>query len=167
MNLCGLDHPFGTAYGDDATSGAACPRSEGIAARGRGFWISRNPFVTRGFFGDSSVIISLRFWISDPTQGLTISEEASILALWDAFRRTYISIPFPQREVRMPGTADRDPRGVQACSIDVGSPAWCTWAMRPFIENFAFVRCYVRDCCPAPGPLSACHKEDQCPVTQL
>ncbi len=52
-------------------------------------------------FGDSSVDYILRFWISDPTGGLTNIRGNVYLALWDAFQEHGISIPFPQREVRM------------------------------------------------------------------
>jgi small-conductance mechanosensitive channel len=52
-------------------------------------------------FGDSSVDYILRFWIGDPTAGLTNVRGAVYLALWDIFKENDISIPFPQREVRM------------------------------------------------------------------
>ena len=50
-------------------------------------------------FGDSSVDYILRFWISDPTGGLTNIRGNVFLALWDAFQEHGISIPFPQRDV--------------------------------------------------------------------
>ncbi|OIQ29234.1 MAG: mechanosensitive ion channel protein [Alphaproteobacteria bacterium MedPE-SWcel] len=52
-------------------------------------------------FGDSSVDYVLRFWISDPTGGLTNIRGNVFLALWDAFKAEGISIPFPQRELRL------------------------------------------------------------------
>ena len=52
-------------------------------------------------FGDSSVDYILRFWIDDPTGGLTNIRGNVYLALWDAFQAAGVSIPFPQREVRM------------------------------------------------------------------
>ncbi|WP_341366935.1 mechanosensitive ion channel domain-containing protein [Yoonia sp. BS5-3] len=52
-------------------------------------------------FGDSSVDYVLRFWIRDPTGGLTNIRGNVYLALWDAFAENGISIPFPQREVTM------------------------------------------------------------------
>lgn len=52
-------------------------------------------------FGDSSVDYVLRFWIRDPTGGLTNIRGNVFLALWDAFAEHGISIPFPQREVKM------------------------------------------------------------------
>ena len=50
-------------------------------------------------FGDSSVDYILRFWITDPVEGLTNVRGAVYLALWDKFKEHDISIPFPQREV--------------------------------------------------------------------
>jgi small-conductance mechanosensitive channel len=58
-------------------------------------------------FGDSSVDYILRFWIRDPTAGLTNIRGNVYLALWDAFRDNNISIPFPQREVRLLDDADQ------------------------------------------------------------
>ena len=61
----------------------------------------RNPVCHIVGFGDSSVDYILRFWIKDPTDGLTNIRGNVYLALWDAFQEHGISIPFPQREVRM------------------------------------------------------------------
>ncbi|MEO1704899.1 MAG: mechanosensitive ion channel family protein, partial [Pseudomonadota bacterium] len=63
-------------------------------------------------FGDSSVDYILRFWIDDPTGGLTNIRGNVYLALWDAFQANNISIPFPQREVRMLG--DTPPQSMAA-----------------------------------------------------
>ena len=57
-------------------------------------------------FGDSSVDFILRFWISDPTGGLTNIRGNVYLALWDSFAANNISIPFPQREVSILATPD-------------------------------------------------------------
>ncbi len=54
-------------------------------------------------FGDSSVDYVLRFWIRDPVEGLTNIRGNVYLALWDSFHAHGITIPFPQREVRMLG----------------------------------------------------------------
>ena len=52
-------------------------------------------------FGDSSLDFSLRIWISDPTEGLSNVRGATMLALWDAFKREGIEIPFPQRDLHV------------------------------------------------------------------
>ncbi|MCC6915141.1 MAG: mechanosensitive ion channel [Rhodospirillaceae bacterium] len=54
-------------------------------------------------FGDSSVDFVLRFWISDPENGVTNIKGEVYLALWDAFKVNKIDIPYPHRVVIMPG----------------------------------------------------------------
>ncbi|SEK68730.1 Mechanosensitive ion channel [Roseovarius nanhaiticus] len=101
-----LDIYFGTAYGDDPhkvrkiaiNAAASVPRVLSMKA----------PVCHIVGFGDSSVDYILRFWIRDPTQGLTNIRGNVYLALWDAFRENDISIPFPQREVRMLGDKGAD-----------------------------------------------------------
>ena len=52
-------------------------------------------------FGASSLDFKLRFWISDPGNGLTNIRGQVLVALWDAFKAAGISIPFPHREIIM------------------------------------------------------------------
>jgi len=52
-------------------------------------------------FGDNSIDYILRFWIADPSTGLTNVRGHVYLALWDALTAHGISVPFPQREVRV------------------------------------------------------------------
>jgi small-conductance mechanosensitive channel len=52
-------------------------------------------------FGDSSVDFILRFWIRDPTGGLTNVRGAVFLSLWDALKAANIEIPFPRRDVKI------------------------------------------------------------------
>jgi len=96
-----LDIYFGTAYGDDPHK----VRKIAIeAATSVDRVLSSKPPVCHIVgFGDSSVDYILRFWIHDPTGGLTNIRGNVYLALWDAFQANDISIPFPQREVRMLG----------------------------------------------------------------
>ena len=54
-------------------------------------------------FGNSSVDFILRFWIRDPVDGLTNVRGLVMLALWDAFKREGIEIPFPQRDLNPRG----------------------------------------------------------------
>ncbi|MDO6729674.1 mechanosensitive ion channel [Marinovum sp. 2_MG-2023] len=95
-----LDIFFGTAYGDDPH----LVRKLAIAAAAgveRVLEHPKTPVCHIVGFGDSSVDYILRFWISDPTGGLTNIRGNVYLALWDTFKEHDISIPFPQREVRM------------------------------------------------------------------
>ncbi|MEO1564398.1 MAG: mechanosensitive ion channel family protein, partial [Pseudomonadota bacterium] len=50
-------------------------------------------------FGDSSIDFILRFWITDPTDGLTNIRGNVYLSLWDALKEHNIDIPFPRRDV--------------------------------------------------------------------
>ncbi|MGB3314249.1 MAG: mechanosensitive ion channel domain-containing protein [Albidovulum sp.] len=96
-----LDIFFGTAYGDDPHK----VRKIAIeAAQSVDRVLSFKPPVCHiTGFGDSSVDYILRFWITDPTGGLTNIRGNVYLALWDAFHEHGISIPFPQREVKVLG----------------------------------------------------------------
>ncbi|WP_370228814.1 mechanosensitive ion channel family protein [Cognatishimia sp.] len=95
-----LDIFFGTAYGDDphVVRKAAI---EAATSVDRVLNDPKAPVCHIVGFGDSSVDYILRFWISDPTGGLTNIRGAVYLALWDAFKDAGINFPFPQREVRM------------------------------------------------------------------
>ncbi len=94
-----LDIYFGTAYHDDPHK----VRELAIeAAAGVNRVLSSRPPVCHIVgFGDSSVDYILRFWITDPSGGLTNIRGNVYLALWDAFKEHGISIPFPQREVTL------------------------------------------------------------------
>lgn len=96
-----LDIFFGTAYSDDPHK----VRKIAIeAAQSVQRVLSFKPPVCHiTGFGDSSVDYILRFWITDPTDGLTNIRGNVYLALWDAFQEHGISIPFPQREVKVLG----------------------------------------------------------------
>jgi small-conductance mechanosensitive channel len=94
-----LDIYFGTAYGDNPHD---VRRIAIAAAASVDRVLPQRPSVCHIVgFGDSSVDYILRFWISDPTAGLTNIRGNVYLALWDAFAESGISIPFPQREVTM------------------------------------------------------------------
>ena len=94
-----LDIYFGTAYDDDPH----LVRKLAIeAASGVDRVLKNKPPVCHIVgFGDSSVDYILRFWIMDPTGGLTNIRGNVYLALWDSFKAHDISIPFPQREVKV------------------------------------------------------------------
>jgi len=94
-----LDINFGTAYGDNPHE----VRKLAIAAaQSVDRVLTTRPTVCHIVgFGDSSVDYILRFWISDPTGGLTNIRGNVFLALWDSFAANGISIPFPQREIKV------------------------------------------------------------------
>jgi small-conductance mechanosensitive channel len=95
-----LDIFFGTAYSDDPHKVRELA-IEAATTVERVLDHPKRPVCHIVGFGDSSVDYILRFWIKDPTGGLTNIRGGVYLALWDAFKANNISIPFPQREVRM------------------------------------------------------------------
>lgn len=98
-NFVRLDIPFGVSYNDDPhkVSEIAISAARGVAR----VLPDRKPVCWITGFGDSSVDYLLRFWIRDATGGLTNVRGQVYLALWDAFKANDISLPFPQREVRV------------------------------------------------------------------
>lgn len=60
-------------------------------------------------FADSGIDLELGFWLEEPRAGAPFVKSEIQLAIWRAFRKEGIEIPFPQREVRLldaaPGSA--------------------------------------------------------------
>lgn len=52
-------------------------------------------------FADSGINLELGFWIQDPEQGTGMIRSQINLAIWQAFKAAGISIPYPQRELRI------------------------------------------------------------------
>ena len=52
-------------------------------------------------FGDSSIDLELRIWISDPSNGVGGVRSEVLLKIWDIFKANNIEIPFPQRDVHI------------------------------------------------------------------
>jgi small-conductance mechanosensitive channel len=100
-----LDIYFGTSYGDDPhkVRKVAIEAATGVQ---RVLTEPHQPVCHMVGLGDSSVDYILRFWIGDPTKGLTNIKGNVFLALWDAFETAGISFPFPQREVRVLNDAE-------------------------------------------------------------
>ncbi len=94
-----LDINFGTSYGSDPhkVRKLAIEAARGVTR----VLVDRPPVCHITGFGDSSVDYILRFWIRDPTGGLTNIRGNVLLALWDTFHANGISFPFPQSEVRL------------------------------------------------------------------
>jgi small-conductance mechanosensitive channel len=57
-------------------------------------------------FGDSSVDLEVRFWIEDPTNGVTNVRSQVLLAVWEKFREHGVQIPFPQRDLHIKGGSE-------------------------------------------------------------
>ncbi|HSJ79275.1 MAG TPA: mechanosensitive ion channel domain-containing protein [Erythrobacter sp.] len=52
-------------------------------------------------FGDSSVNFELRFWISDPEEGMSNIRSDVLKRVWHLFKENGIEIPFPQRDLNL------------------------------------------------------------------
>lgn len=63
-------------------------------------------FVTA--FADSGINMELGFWVADPENGFLGLKSEINLAIWRAFKQHGITIPFPQREVRILAQASGD-----------------------------------------------------------
>jgi len=67
--------------------------------------INNNPDIEVGCylkeFGDSSVNFDLYFWVNDINDGLFSPRSDVYMEIWKEFKKHNISIPFPQREVRI------------------------------------------------------------------
>ncbi|HET7757615.1 MAG TPA: mechanosensitive ion channel domain-containing protein [Steroidobacteraceae bacterium] len=61
-------------------------------------------------FDDSGIRLEIRFWIADPVNGVNNVRSDVNRAIWRIFRAHGVTIPFPQREVRIiQGRAPRPP----------------------------------------------------------
>ncbi|MDK1373834.1 MULTISPECIES: mechanosensitive ion channel domain-containing protein [unclassified Sinorhizobium] len=95
-----IEVSFGTSYDSDPhevvriaiEAAKSIPRVSSVYAQ---------PVCWMTAFGSSSLDFKLRFWISDPSNGLTNVRGEVLMALWDAFKAAGISIPFPHREIIM------------------------------------------------------------------
>jgi len=50
-------------------------------------------------FGESSINLIFRFWISDPDQGIANIKSDVLLKIWDVSKENNIEIPYPQRDL--------------------------------------------------------------------
>ena len=65
-------------------------------------------------FGDSSINFDLRFWIRDPSNGISNVRSDVLLAMWDALKDNNIEIPFPQRDLHLKTISPQVGRLMQA-----------------------------------------------------
>ena len=71
-----------------------------IAKKDEGLMKDPAPFVLLTDFADSSVQFELRGVFTDVTKGLA-TKSRIMFAIWDAFKKNNIEIPFPQRVVHL------------------------------------------------------------------
>ncbi len=56
-------------------------------------------------FADSGINLEVGFWVADPEKGTGAVRSDISLLIWKSFRTNNIEIPFPQRELRIVGSA--------------------------------------------------------------
>ncbi|OCP09284.1 MULTISPECIES: mechanosensitive ion channel domain-containing protein [unclassified Ensifer] len=95
-----IEVSFGTSYDSDPHEVARIA-IETVTSLPRVASSYAQPVCWMTGFGASSLDFKLRFWISDPGNGLTNIRGQVLMALWDAFKAAGISIPFPHREIIM------------------------------------------------------------------
>lgn len=63
--------------------------------------VEPEPAVQIKGFGESGIDLMLSIWIPDPEEGSASLQSEIYLEIWRAFQANKVSIPFPQREVRI------------------------------------------------------------------
>jgi small-conductance mechanosensitive channel len=93
---------FGTNY--DADPRLVCKLAIEIAAAAPRAIKSKPPNCILTEFAEAGMKFSLTFWIADP-DGMDNVKSEVMLALWEAFKREGIRVPYPVREIRIRGGA--------------------------------------------------------------
>jgi small-conductance mechanosensitive channel len=93
---------FGTNY--DADPRLVCKLAIEIAASAKRALKSKPPGCILTEFAEAGMKFSLNFWIADP-DGMDNVKSEVMLALWEAFKREGIRVPYPVREIRVRGGA--------------------------------------------------------------
>ena len=93
---------FGANY--DADPRLVCKLAIDIAAAAPRAIKSKPPNCILTEFAEAGMKFSLTFWIADP-DGMDNVKSEVMLALWEAFKREGIRVPYPVREIRIRGGA--------------------------------------------------------------
>lgn len=93
---------FATSY--EADPRLVCKLAIEIATEAKRALKAKPPGCILTEFAEAGMKFSLTFWISDP-DGMDNVKSDVMLALWDAFKREGIRVPYPVREIRVRGGA--------------------------------------------------------------
>ncbi len=96
-DLIRLDVPFGVSY--DCNPHEISKMSIEAVRKLERISSAKAPVCWMTGFGDSSLDFVLRFWVTDPQNGLTNIRGKVMLALWDVFNENDVNIPYPHREI--------------------------------------------------------------------
>ncbi len=95
--------PFNTNY--DADPRTVCKLAVEVAAKTPRVAELKPPSCILSEFTDRGMRFSLTFWIADPYAGMDNIKSDVMIALWEAFKREGIRVPYPVRELRVRGGA--------------------------------------------------------------
>lgn len=56
-------------------------------------------------FGDNGINLELRLWLDDPEEGVGSVKSDINMAIWKGFKEKGVTIPYPQRDIRMVDTS--------------------------------------------------------------
>jgi small-conductance mechanosensitive channel len=93
---------FGTNY--EADPRLVCKLAIEVASAAPRALKNKPPNCILTEFAEAGMKFSLTFWIADP-DGMDNVKSEVMLALWDAFKREGIRVPYPVREIRVRGGA--------------------------------------------------------------
>ncbi len=93
-----LKLPIRVSYRDDPELALQGPARRPAKAR-RACCASRAPVSRLMHFSDSGIELELRFWISDPQEGVNNVRSEVNRAIWRLFKEHQITIPMAQREI--------------------------------------------------------------------
>src|SRR4030081_3059813 len=93
---------FGTNY--DADPRLVCRLANDVAAAAKRALKGKPPNCILTEFAEAGMKFALTFWIADP-DGMENVKSEVMVALWDAFKRADIRVPYPVRELIVRGGA--------------------------------------------------------------
>ncbi len=93
--------PIQVSY--DSSLELAMQLLEEVAVRHPRVLVEPKPAAQIKGFGESGIDLMLSVWIPDPEEGSSSLQSEIYLEIWRAFKVNEISIPYPQREVRILG----------------------------------------------------------------
>jgi small-conductance mechanosensitive channel len=93
---------FGTNY--EADPRLVCKLAVDVAAAAKRAIKGKPPNCILTEFAEAGMKFAVTFWIADP-DGMDNVKSDVMLALWDAFKREGIRVPYPVREIRIRGGA--------------------------------------------------------------